>query len=51
MSVRLTRERSWVRAPLLPCKKPRNLGVFYFHVAFRVAFCTDLNHKMLLYCL
>ena len=33
MSVRLTRERSWVRAPLLPCKKPRNLGVFYFHVA------------------
>ena len=23
----------------------------FFHVAFRVAFCTDLNHKMLLYCL
>ena len=48
MSVRLTRERSWVRAPLLPCKKPRNLGVFYFHVAFRVASCTDLNHNVTL---
>ena len=41
----------WVQVPSPAYKKPRNLGVFYFHVAFRVASCTDLNHKMLLYCL
>ena len=35
----------WVQVPSPAYKKPRNIGVFYFHVAFRVAFCTDLNHK------
>ena len=37
----------WVQVPSPAYKKPRNLGVFYFHVAS----CTDLSHKMLLYCL
>ena len=41
----------WVQVPSPAYKKPRNLGGFYFHVAFHVASCTDLNHKMLLYCL
>ena len=27
----------WVQVPSPAYKKPRNLGVFYFHVAFRVA--------------
>ena len=35
----------WVQVPSPAYKKPRNFGVFYFHVAFRVASCTDLNHK------
>ena len=41
----------WVQVPYPAYNNPRNIGVFYFHVAFRVASCTDLNHKMLLYCL
>ena len=31
----------WVQVPSPAYKKPRNLGVFYFHVAS----CTNLNHK------
>ena len=27
----------WVQVPSPAYKKPRNLGVFYFHVAFHVA--------------
>ena len=38
----------WVQVPSPAYKKPRNLGVFYFHVAFRVASCTVLNHNVTL---
>ena len=38
----------WVQVPSPAYKKPRNLGVFYFHVAFLVASCTDLNHNVTL---
>ena len=38
----------WVQVPSPAYKKPRNLGVFYFHVAFRVASCTALNHNVTL---
>ena len=38
----------WVQVPSPAYKKTRNLGVFYFHVAFRVASCTDLNHNVTL---
>ena len=34
----------WVQVPSPAYKKPRNLGVFYFHVAS----CTDLNHNVTL---
>ena len=38
----------WVQVPSPAYKKPRNLRVFYFHVAFHVASCTDLNHNVTL---